>query len=79
MTEQLFSKIGISHHGKEQDFEICTRTVQLVTKTTNLIILSLYRAFSKDVNGFLRRLDATLKYLYNPEPQFIICRHKQFK
>jgi exonuclease III len=70
-TDQHFSKIDISHHCKEQDFEICA--IQLVTKTSNLIILSLYRDCS-DVNEFLRRLAATLKYLYNPKSEFIICR-----
>jgi hypothetical protein len=56
-TDQHFSKIYISHHCKEQDFEICA--IQLITKTSNLIILSLYRAPSGDVNEFLRSLDAT--------------------
>jgi hypothetical protein len=32
----------------------------------------LYKAFSGDVNEFLIRLDATLKYLYNPKCEFII-------
>jgi hypothetical protein len=32
----------------------------------------LYRAPSGDVNEFLIRLDATLKYLYNPKSEFII-------
>jgi hypothetical protein len=49
-TDQHFSKIDISHHCKEQDFEICA--VQLVTKTSNLIILSLYRACSVMVMNF---------------------------
>jgi hypothetical protein len=64
-TDQHFSKIDISHHCKEQDFEIST--VMLVTKISNLIMLNLYRAPSGDVNEFLRRLDATLKYLYSPK------------
>jgi hypothetical protein len=38
-TDHHFSKIDISHCCKEQDFEICA--IQLVTKTSNLII-SLY-------------------------------------
>jgi hypothetical protein len=71
-ADQHFSKSDISHHCKEQDFEICA--VQLVTKACNLITLSLYRAPSGDVNKFLRRLDATLKHLYNPKSEFIICR-----
>jgi exonuclease III len=51
--------------------EICA--IQLVTKISHLIILSLYRAPSWEDNAFLRRLDATLKYLYNPKSEFIIC------
>jgi hypothetical protein len=57
-------------HCKE-DFEICA--IQLVPRTSNPIILSLYRTASGEVNEFLRRLDATLKYLYNPKSEFIIC------
>jgi exonuclease III len=69
--DQRFNKIDISHHCKEQDLEICA--ILLVTKTANLIIFSLYRAPSGDVNEFLKRLDAVLKYLYSPKSEFIIC------
>jgi hypothetical protein len=41
-------------------------------KTSVLIILSLYITPSGDVNEFLRRLEVTLKYLYNPKSEFII-------
>jgi hypothetical protein len=34
----------------------------------------LYRAPSGDVNEFLGRIDATLKYLYSPQSEFIIFR-----
>jgi hypothetical protein len=70
MTDQHFSKIYISHHCKEGESEICT--IQLVPKTSNLIILSSYRTPSGDLNGFLRRLHTILKYLYNPKFEFII-------
>jgi hypothetical protein len=53
-ADQQFSKIDISHHCKEQDFEICA--VQLVAKTSHLIMLSMYGAPSGDINEFLRRL-----------------------
>jgi hypothetical protein len=69
--DQCFNKIGISHHCKEQDLEICA--VQLETKTSNLIILSLYRAPSGDFQQSLMVLDATLKYLYNPKTEFLVC------
>jgi hypothetical protein len=62
--DQCLNKIDISHHCTEQDMEICA--IQLEIKTSNLIILSLYRAPSGDFQQFLRGLDATLKYLYNP-------------
>jgi exonuclease III len=68
-TNQHFIKIDISQHCQE-------RAIQLVIKTSHLIILSLYKALSGDVNEFLRRLDATLKYLYNPKSEFIICGDK---
>jgi hypothetical protein len=68
-THQHFSKIYVSHHSKEQDFEICA--IQLVTKTSNLIILNLYRSPSVEDNEFQISLDATLKYLYNPKSEFI--------
>jgi hypothetical protein len=35
-TNQHFNKIDISHHCKEQDFEICA--IQLVTETSHIII-----------------------------------------
>jgi predicted ThiF/HesA family dinucleotide-utilizing enzyme len=50
------------------DFEICA--IQLVTTTPNRIILSLYGAPIGDVNKFLRKLDATLKYLHNTKSEF---------
>jgi exonuclease III len=33
----------------------------------------LYRAPSGDFNQFLKRLDTTLNYLYNPKSELIIC------
>jgi hypothetical protein len=52
-------------------FTICA--IQVETKTSNLVILSLYRAPSGGFQQFLRGLDATLKYLYNPKTEFLIC------
>jgi hypothetical protein len=69
--DQCFNKTDISHHCKEQDLEIYA--VQLETKTSNLITLSLYRAHTGDFHQFQRGLDATLKYLYNPKTEFLIC------
>jgi hypothetical protein len=67
----VFQKIDISHHSKEQYLEICA--IQLETKTSNSILLSLYRAPSGDFHQFLKGLDATLMYLYNPKTEFLIC------
>jgi hypothetical protein len=69
--DQYFNNIDISHLFKVQDLEICA--IQLAIKSANLIILSMYRAASGDINEFLKRLDAILKYLYSPISEFIIC------
>jgi exonuclease III len=69
--DQCFNKTDISHHCKEQDLAICA--IQLDIKTCKLIIISLYRAPSGDFNQFLKRLDTTLKYLYNPKSEILIC------
>jgi hypothetical protein len=69
--DQYFNKIDISHLCKEQNLEICA--IQLVTKPANLIILRMYRSPSGDINEFLKRLDAILKYMYSPKSEFIIC------
>jgi hypothetical protein len=68
---QHFNKADISHHCQEQNLEICA--ILLATKTANLIILSMYRSPSEDMDEFLKRLDAILKYLYSPKSEFIIC------
>jgi hypothetical protein len=44
-----------------------------VTEAYNLTVLIMYRVPSGDVNEFLRRLDATLKYLYDPKCEFLMC------
>jgi hypothetical protein len=51
-------------------------SVELKTKSSNLIILALYRAPSANFNQFIERLDATPKYLYNPKSEFLICGDK---
>jgi exonuclease III len=47
--------------------------IELVTKTVNLIVLSIYIIRLGDINAFLKRLVAILKYLYSPKSEFIIC------
>jgi hypothetical protein len=74
MKDQCFNKTDISHHCKEQGLDTCA--LQLETKTSNLIILSLYRAQSGDFRQFSRGLYATLKYLYNQKTKFLICGDK---
>jgi rRNA maturation protein Rpf1 len=62
--DQSFKKIDTSLHCAEQTLEVCS--VELGTKSSSLRVLSLYRAPSAKCNQFIERLDATLKYLYNP-------------
>jgi hypothetical protein len=66
--DQIYNKIDISHHCKEQDLEICG--IHLETKASALIILSFYTDHSGDFNQFINRLNATLKYLYIPKSEF---------
>jgi hypothetical protein len=68
--DQCFKKIDALHYCEEQMLEICA--VQLETKTSNIIIC-LNRAPSGDFNQFIKRLDVTSKYLYNPKSEFLIC------
>jgi exonuclease III len=70
-NDQCFNKIEVLHHCKEQDLGICA--IHLETKTCNLIIISLYRAPLGDFIQFLRTLGTTLKYLYDPKSEFVIC------
>jgi hypothetical protein len=69
--DQIYNKVDISHHCKEQVLEICA--IQLETKASALIIISLYRGPSGDFNQFIKQSDATLKYLHNPKSELLIC------
>jgi hypothetical protein len=69
--DQRFDKSNILFYCIEQISEICA--IQLETRASNLIILSLYRAPSADFNQFAKRLNGTIKYLYNPKFEFLIC------
>jgi exonuclease III len=66
-----FSKINISRNCKEKDFKICA--VKVETKSSKLIILSLYRVPTGHFNQFIKNLDDTLKHLYKPEAELLIC------
>jgi hypothetical protein len=46
--------------------------IELLTKTANLIIGSIYIIPLGDIE-FLKRLDVILKYLYSPKSEFITC------
>jgi hypothetical protein len=65
------SKFDISHNCKEKDLEIYA--VELETKASKLIILSLYRAPTEDFYRFIKKLDDTLKHLYKPKSELLIC------
>jgi hypothetical protein len=69
--DQSFNKIVTLLHCAEQTLEVCA--LELETKSSNLRLLALFRDPSSNFNQFIERLDATLKYLYNPESQFLIC------
>jgi len=64
-----FNKVGISLHFTNQTLECAT---ELETKSSNLI-WALYRVPFSNFNQFIKTLDATLKYLYNPKSEFLIC------
>jgi hypothetical protein len=46
--------------------------LNLKLKSSNLRILASYRVLSANFNQFIERLDAILKYLYNPKYEFLI-------
>jgi hypothetical protein len=72
--DQSFNKTDTSLHSAEQSLEVCA--IELETKSSNLRMLALYRAHSANFNQFIERLDVTLKYLYNPKSEFLICDDK---
>jgi hypothetical protein len=56
LFEDLYSsKIDISHNCKVKDLEIYA--VELETKASKLIILSLYKVPTGDFNQFIKKLD----------------------
>jgi hypothetical protein len=59
--DHCFNKIDIYHFCKEQNLEIYAN--QLEIETTNLVILSLYRAPSDDLSQFLRTLGTKSEFL----------------
>jgi len=46
---------------------------KLENKASKVIVLCIYRAPTGDFNHFLKKLDDTLKYLYKPKAEFILC------
>jgi hypothetical protein len=46
---------------------------EIDTKATKLIIFCLYRAPAGYFNQFINCLDDTLKLLYKPKAEFLIC------
>jgi hypothetical protein len=68
--DQSFKKTDTLLHCAEQTLEVCA--TELETKSPNFRILAFYRSPSANFNQFIKRLDATLKYLYNPKSEFLI-------
>ena len=66
-----FNKIDIPHTCTEKDLEICA--VDMEIEASKLIVLCIYRAPIGDFNQFLKKLDDTLKYLYKPKAEFLLC------
>jgi hypothetical protein len=50
-----------------------TNVVEIEIEVSKLILLSLYRAPTGDFNRLTENLDDTLKYLYKPKTEFLIC------
>jgi len=65
------NKTDITHTFREKDLEICA--VELETEASKVIVLSVYRAPTGDFNQFLKKLDDTLKFLYKPKTEFLLC------
>jgi hypothetical protein len=65
------NKINITHKCREKYLEICALEKEI--EASKLIVLSLYRAPTGDFNRFIENLDDTLKYLYEPKTEFLIC------
>jgi len=65
-----FNKINISHNCKEKDLERCG--VELVTKSSKLIILRLYRVSTRDINQYTKNLHDALTQLYKLQAQILI-------
>jgi len=51
--------------------EICA--VELVTKSSKLIILSLYRVPTGDINQYIKNLHDALTQLYKLQAKLLIC------
>jgi hypothetical protein len=68
ISTKLISDIIVK---KKKDLEICAN--QLETKASKLIIVSLYRAHTGALNQFVNDPFDTLKYLYKPKAEFLIC------
>jgi len=65
------NKIDILQNYRKKDLETCA--VELETGASKFIVLSIYRAPTGDFNQFFKKLDGTLKYLYKPKTEFLIC------
>jgi hypothetical protein len=66
-----YSSLDLSQYCKENIIEICA--IQLKVKEKYLIIIRIYREPPGNFCEFLRLLDITLKYLYKPNTEFLLC------
>jgi exonuclease III len=65
------SLLDVSQFCIEKNFEICA--VQIDLGNYYVIVVCIYRSQSGNFYNFLNQLDLTLKHLYKPRTEFIIC------
>jgi len=54
------------------DLEICA-VEQEIEASKRIVFKYIYRAPTGDFNQFIKKLDDTLKYLYKPKAEFLLC------
>jgi hypothetical protein len=65
-----FMNINLSNRYKDQDFDICS--VKLNLTNMNIVIISIYRFPSGNLNYFFKKIDSTLNLLHNNRTEVII-------
>jgi hypothetical protein len=71
LSEKIYVIIGLMSLIIVRNIEICA--VQIEVRLFHVIVICVYRAPSGNFSPFLRLLDSTLKFLYKPRTEFLIC------